>query len=181
MIVIYIINAIFNAILFGIYFDLLEQARRRQNAFQSSIDNANTAMSNLQLPERLVDTVLTYILQTHETKVEQDEFMAFSESMPPSKNLFLNALNFKKVLRSSQSMICLRLYMKEQHSKILKNVQAKHLNDPNADKVDLNKSEKEYRKLIKTIIYKIKIEHVEPEEVVILQGDTLTDPDGEYD
>ena len=31
MIVLYIINAIFNAILFGIYFDLLEQARRRDN------------------------------------------------------------------------------------------------------------------------------------------------------
>ena len=31
MIFIYIINAIFNAILFGIYFDLLEQARRRDN------------------------------------------------------------------------------------------------------------------------------------------------------
>lgn len=99
MIVIYIINAIFNAILFGIYFDLLEQARRRENAFQSSIDNANTAMSNLQLPEHLIDAVLTYILQTHETKEEQDEFMAFSDSMPPSKNLFLNALNFKKALR----------------------------------------------------------------------------------
>ena len=34
LVVIYIINAIFNAILFGIYFDLLEEARRRQNEFQ---------------------------------------------------------------------------------------------------------------------------------------------------
>ena len=34
LVVIYIINAIFNAILFGIYFDLLEEARRRQNVFQ---------------------------------------------------------------------------------------------------------------------------------------------------
>lgn len=34
LIVVYIINAIFNAILFGIYFDLLEEARRRQNVFQ---------------------------------------------------------------------------------------------------------------------------------------------------
>ena len=34
LVFIYIINAIFNAILFGIYFDLLEEARRRQNEFQ---------------------------------------------------------------------------------------------------------------------------------------------------
>ena len=33
LIVIYIINAIFNAILFGIYFDLLVEANRRQNEF----------------------------------------------------------------------------------------------------------------------------------------------------
>lgn len=57
-------------------------------------------------------------------------------------------------------------------------MQAKHLNNPNAEKVDLNKAEKEYRKFLKTIIYKIKIEHVKPEEVVILQGDPITHPDG---
>ena len=34
LIVVYIINAIFNAILFGIYFELLEEVRRRQNEFQ---------------------------------------------------------------------------------------------------------------------------------------------------
>lgn len=33
MVMIYIVNAIFNAILFGIYFDLLEAARARQNEF----------------------------------------------------------------------------------------------------------------------------------------------------
>ena len=33
LIVVYIINAIFNAILFGIYFDLLVEANRRQNEF----------------------------------------------------------------------------------------------------------------------------------------------------
>ena len=35
LIVVYIANAVFNAILFGIYFDLLEEARRKQNEFQS--------------------------------------------------------------------------------------------------------------------------------------------------
>jgi len=35
LIVIYIINAIFNAILFGIYFDLLATARERENEFMS--------------------------------------------------------------------------------------------------------------------------------------------------
>lgn len=47
LIIIYIINAIFNAILFGIYFDLLVEANRRQNEFQANIDDANTAMANI--------------------------------------------------------------------------------------------------------------------------------------
>jgi len=56
------------------------------------------------------------------------------------------------------------------------------LNDPNAEKVDLNIAEKEYRKLLKNIIFKIKVEHVEPEEVVILQGDPIvSDIDGKHD
>lgn len=53
LIVVYIINAIFNAILFGIYFDLLAEARKRQNEFQTQIDDANTAMSNLVLPPKI--------------------------------------------------------------------------------------------------------------------------------
>ena len=44
LIVVYIINAIFNAILFGIYFDLLVQARERENEFLGQLDNANSAM-----------------------------------------------------------------------------------------------------------------------------------------
>ena len=31
MIMIYILNAIFNAVLFGVYFDLLEEARKKEN------------------------------------------------------------------------------------------------------------------------------------------------------
>lgn len=68
MVMIYIVNAIFNAILFGIYFDLLEAARARQNEFQTEIDNANTAMGNLALPDQIKEQVRNYILQTHETK-----------------------------------------------------------------------------------------------------------------
>lgn len=112
LIVIYIINAIFNAILFGIYFDLLEEARRRQNEFQQQLDNANTAMANLDLTAGIKDQVRNHILQTHETKTQQQEMIAFSDSMPPSRNLLINALNFKKALLKSVNMIALRLDMR---------------------------------------------------------------------
>lgn len=112
-VVIYILNAIFNAILFGIYFDLLEEARRRQNEFQGEIDNANTAMTNLRLPLEIKESVRQYILETHETKTQQNEYITFAKAMPPSKNLILNALNFKKALSKSFAIIALRLGMRD--------------------------------------------------------------------
>lgn len=69
-ILLYIINAIFNAILFGFLFDLLEEARRSEHAFQSEIDNANTAMSNLHLPDHLQEAVRQYINYMHPSKVQ---------------------------------------------------------------------------------------------------------------
>ena len=47
MVVIYIVNAIFNAILFGIYFDLLATTNERNNNLTSQLDNAFMAMKNL--------------------------------------------------------------------------------------------------------------------------------------
>ena len=41
MICVYVMNAIFNAILFGVYFDLLVAAREKQKKFQEQLDNAD--------------------------------------------------------------------------------------------------------------------------------------------
>lgn len=98
LIVVYIINAIFNAILFGIYFDLLVEANRRQNEFQTNIDDANTAMANISLPDQIKENVRNYILQTHETKTQQQEYVSFADTMPPSKKVLLNSLNFTRAL-----------------------------------------------------------------------------------
>ena len=55
--------------MFGFLFDLLEEARLKQHEFQVEIDSANTAMSNLHLPEHLRDAVLRYIKFMHESKL----------------------------------------------------------------------------------------------------------------
>lgn len=79
-------------------------------------------MGNLALPDKIKEQVRNYILQTHETKTQQSEFVSFTESMPPSKNLVLNALNFKKALNKSPTMIGLRLGLREQYRKRLRNL-----------------------------------------------------------
>ena len=98
MIMVYIANGIFNAILFGVYFDLLEEARKKENEFQGQVDNANTAMANLELSDKITEKIRNYILQTWETKTQQEEYVKFEEKMPPSYNMKINTQNFKKQL-----------------------------------------------------------------------------------
>ena len=76
-------------------------------------------MTNLLLPETIKENVLNYILQTHETKIQQNEFKSFEESMPPSKKSYLNALNFKRVLYEAPNMIALRISMRRDFLKRL--------------------------------------------------------------
>lgn len=82
---IYVVNAVFNAILFGIYFDLVSVAGHAQNEFQARVDDTNTAMENINLPDKLTQQIRDYILQTHQAKMEQTEYIEFVKSMPPSK------------------------------------------------------------------------------------------------
>lgn len=180
VIVIYIINAIFNAILFGIYFDLLAQARERQNNFQTQLDNANTAMTNLSLPEPIKEQVRNYILQTHETKTQQAEFRQFEETMPPSMQKRINALNFKKALKLSPNMIILRLNMRDLFRQRRRNLTERDLHDPNRVRPDPNEGEKQFRMLMRTICDELEVIHVQPEEIVIMQNDPILNQNEDY-
>ena len=53
MCVIYILNAIVNAVLFGIFFDQFEVIRRKEKAAQAEIDEANAVMTNLGMTSAL--------------------------------------------------------------------------------------------------------------------------------
>ena len=55
------------------------------------------------------------------------------------------------------------------------------INDPNRERVDLNSGEREFKKLIQQMVYNLKVQHAQPEEVVIMQSDSITDADGNYD
>ena len=45
--------------------------------------------------------------------------------------------------------------------------------------MDTNEGDKEFRKLQKKIIYSLKVQHVEPEEIVIRQSDSIMNDDVE--
>ena len=76
-------------------------------------------------------------------------------------------------------MIALRLGMRDEFRKRLRNLTLNDLNDPNRDIVDPNEGDKEFRKLIKKMIYGLKVQHVQPEEIVVMQSDSIYNEDVE--
>ena len=167
-IVLYIINAIFNAIIFGFLFDLLEEARRTEHAFQAEIDNANTAMSNLHLPDHLQESVRRYINYMHESKLQQEEKKCFAEIVSAAKCDGFNQMSCRKALLESSNMMLLRLYLKKHFRKELAALQLNNLDDPNRQKPDINKGDRNFFNLVESMVSDLKVDHFSPEEVVIM-------------
>lgn len=67
--------------------------------------------------------------------------------MPPSKQRTINSLIFKKMLINSRHFIILRLAMRDAERRRIKNLDL-DLNDPNMERIDLDKGEKDFKKLI---------------------------------
>ena len=74
MIMIYIFNAIVNAVLFGVFVDQFEIVREKQKAQQKEIDDSNTVMYNIKFKKRakgevnIKRTVREYLMKTFATK-----------------------------------------------------------------------------------------------------------------
>lgn len=54
-------------------------------------------------------------------------------------------------------MISLRLGMRDSYRRRIAHVSIANLNDPNAERVDLNKGEKEFNKMMKVITTKLTV------------------------
>ena len=91
----------------------------------------------------------------------------------------MHALNFKKALNKSPNMIALRLGMRDEYRKRLRNLTIEDLNDPNRNIVDANEGDNEFRKLINKMLTGLKVQHVQPEEIVIMQSDSILNDDVE--
>ena len=76
-------------------------------------------------------------------------------------------------------MIALRLGMRDEYRKRLRNLTIEDLNDPNRNIVDANEGDNEFRKLINKMLTGLKVQHVQPEEIVIMQSDSILNDDVE--
>ena len=71
--------------------------------------------------------------------------------MPPSKRRILSALIFKKMIYNSRHFIILRLAMRDYERRRIK-ARDLDLTDPNMEKIDLDKGEKDFKSLIFKVV-----------------------------
>jgi hypothetical protein len=65
VIVVCIVNAVINAVLFGLLVEQSEVLGKAQNEYQERVDGANTTLQDLGTSEKLRESVRRYIATTH--------------------------------------------------------------------------------------------------------------------
>lgn len=66
-----IASAIANAFIFGEMAVLVQEMDKKDIEFQESLDNANTAMHSLDIPEKIQDDIREYLMSVNEYKTQQ--------------------------------------------------------------------------------------------------------------
>ena len=74
---------IFNANIFGEIALLISELEMQDAELQSNLDNVNTAMRNLDIPEDLRDNIRTYLMSVHTNKLSQDTMKDFCRILSP--------------------------------------------------------------------------------------------------
>ena len=77
-------SAIINANIFGNIAVLLQQLNKKSANFQEKVENAHSAMKNLQIPEYIQDQVQKYLDYTQSTSDHQQELDRFLKLISPS-------------------------------------------------------------------------------------------------
>ena len=83
-------------------------------------------------------------------------------------------------MKRSLPFVTLRLAMRDHYRRKMAAIHEMDLDDPNVERVDVDKGEKEFMSLLQTIVQNIEVVHVMPEEIVIKQGDPIKTYDHEY-
>ena len=68
VIIMMIASAIVNAAIFGEMAVLVQEMDKKDIDFQESLDNANTAMHSLEIPDNIQDDIREYLMSVNEYK-----------------------------------------------------------------------------------------------------------------
>lgn len=93
-------GAIINANIFGNLAVLLQQLNRKATSFQEKVENANSAMKNLEIPENIQESVQRYLNYTQSTSDHQQELDRFLKMISPSlKEMVVKHISKEAILK----------------------------------------------------------------------------------
>jgi len=78
-------------------------------------------------------------------------------------------------------MILLRLSLRDHFREQLLALSILDFDDPNLSKPDLNQGEREFTSMVQTMLRGLTVNHLKPEQVVVMQSDTIREDSGQYD
>lgn len=93
--------SIINANIFGNIAVLLQQIYRKSSNFQEKLENANSTMNNLNVPNHLQKTIQKYLTSTQSTLDQQTEFDKFLSMLSPSLRIQVTKHIFHAALLSN--------------------------------------------------------------------------------
>ncbi|CAI2361123.1 unnamed protein product [Moneuplotes crassus] len=99
-------GAIINANIFGNMAVIISQLNKKATKFQEKVENANTSMKNLSIPEEIKEEVHRYLTYTKSTSDHQEEINKFLSLISPSlkelvvKHISLQGISKNQIFKS---------------------------------------------------------------------------------
>ena len=112
MFCIYVINAIINAYLIGVFIEQFQAKNEKKQEKQNELDDANMTMSNLQvIPDTLKDRIRTFYLQSFQMRNLQNEFNELSTGLKASLQERLKFEIAESIITEAPAFVYFRLFM----------------------------------------------------------------------
>lgn len=118
-----ILSAMINALLFGIFAELLAVLAERSSRFQEKMDNANSAMCQVELSDELRKNVRGYFFKTEESRAQKDDWEAFEENLSQTQIKLVTKQLFTRVLNDSHFFCFIRYSCFHNHTKLIDTIE----------------------------------------------------------
>jgi hypothetical protein len=100
-----LLGSIVTAAIFGNMTVLFQNLSRKSSRFHEMLDDANTAMKNINLPDHLITKVNDYMMYTYTNLYRQEELNKFFKLLSPSYKYMVTVHLYKDLLKKNNKLL----------------------------------------------------------------------------
>jgi len=109
---VFIVNAVINAVLFGLLVEQSEVLGKMQNEYQERVDRANTTLHDLDISEDLRHNVRRFIATTHYSQCKQKELQVFMKNLRPGVQFMIKLKIYGEIMAEEPNIQATRLALR---------------------------------------------------------------------